>query len=357
MHLSKSNRLVSRLLVTSLIILQTIIYMDPLAYAATLTSASIQMSDGRPSQSVQYIVSAGDFTTGTAISCVEVDFNTQADGGGSNPSGLTTTSSSLDSSTLLTVGSWSVDNTTNGTLRITNAGGENPASSGNITWGSVTNGDTEGVTYFGIMTTYTDVNCTGGNEVDTATMSITYKEGEQVSLTIDATLTFACIGVASGQDVQPNVDPGGDTTTVASNASGINHSSTVTASANGLSAHDLQVSTNASGGYDVLIRHTQQLTNGTFDTIDNHSGTNATPTTFPAPGTEAWGYTSDDADLTQFGAGEYAGFSTTNETVVTNPSATAGTETTRVGHQVGIAGGTDGGTYQTTILYTIVATY
>ena len=354
---AKSNNNLAKLIIASLIVFQTFIYADPTAIAATLTSVSVQLSDPRPSQTSDYLVTAGGFTTATSIYCIEVDLDTQADGGGSNPSNITTTSSTLDSSTLITAGSWGVDNTTNGTLRITNATGEQPAVQGNIAWGGVTNGDTEGTTYYGIITTYSDVNCTGGNEVDTASMAFTYKAGEQFQLTINPTLTFNCAAVGSGQDVQPNIDPGGDSTTVASGASGINYGTAVTTSANGLSAHDLQVSTNASGGYTVYIRHTQQLTNGNLDTINNHSGTNAAPTAFPAPGTEAWGYTTDDTDLTQWDAGEYAGFTTSNEEVVTNTGTTAGTETTRVGHQVGIAGSTDGGTYQTTILYTIVATY
>ncbi|MDX1765880.1 MAG: hypothetical protein R3313_02915 [Candidatus Saccharimonadales bacterium] len=324
--------------------------------AAALNTASISLGDPRTGETTTYTVAASGFTTATTIRCVEVDLDTQADGAGANPTS-DTTSSTLDSSTLLTPASWTVDNTTDGTLRITSVGGETPAASGNIVWGSVDNGSTEGTTYYGLLTTYTDASCTGGNEVDTVTMAFIYKDGELVQLTIEPTLSFACNAVASGQDVQPNIDPGGDTTTVASGASGIDHGTTVTASQNGLSAHDLQVTTNASGGYDIFIRHTAQLTNANSDTIANHTGTNAAPTVFPAAGTEAWGYTSDDTDLVQWDAGEYAGFSTSNEQVVTNTGATAGSETTRVGHQVGIANTTPAGTYQSTIIYTIVATY
>ncbi|MDX1765879.1 MAG: hypothetical protein R3313_02910, partial [Candidatus Saccharimonadales bacterium] len=198
---------------------------------------------------------------------------------------------------------------------------------------------------------------TGGNEVDTVTMAYIYKAGELVELTINPTLTFVCNAVGSGQDVQPNKDTGGVQTTVASTASGIDHDNNVTAAANGISAHDLEVNTNASGGYDVFIRHTQQLTNANSDTIANHTGTNAAPTTFPGAGNEAWGYTTDDADLAQFGAAEYAGFTTSNEQVLTNSGATGTAETTRVGHQVGVANTTPAGTYLTTIVYTIVATY
>lgn len=320
--------------------------------AAALNTASIELGDPRTSETTTYTVGASGFTTATTIRCVEVDLDTQADGAGGNPT-TSTTSSTLDSSTLLTVGSWSVDNTTDGTLRITSVGGETPNASGNIVWGGVQNGATEGTTYYGLLQTYTDAGCSGGNEVDNVTMAFIYKDGELVQLTIEPTLSFACVAVGSGEDIEV----GGDTTTVASGASGIDHGTTVTSSQNGISAHDLQVTTNASGGYDIYIRHTQQLTNAASDTIANHTGTNGAPTAFPAAGTEAWGYTTADADLAQFDPGDYAGFTTSNEQVVTNTGATAGAETTRVGHQVGIANTTPAGTYQSTIVYTIVATY
>jgi len=318
--------------------------------AATLTSASVELGDPRTSTTSTYTTTASGFTTATTIRCVEVALNDQADGAGSIPAGITTTSSTLDSSTLITAGSWTVANGTNGTLSITNATGETPATNGNIVWGAVTNGNTD-QTYYALMTTYTDASCTGGNEVDTVTMAFTYKDGTLVSLTIEPTLNFVVNAVASGQLVNSA------TTSILSTATGIDFGTAVTTSANGIAAHDLAVTTNASGGYNVYLRHAALLTNGAGDTILNHTGTNAAPTSFPAAGTEAWGYTTEDADLTQFTANTWAGFNTTNEQVMTNAAATAGTDTVRVGQQVGIATDTPAGTYSTTIIYTIVATY
>lgn len=318
--------------------------------AAALTSASVSLGDPRTGETTTYTVTASGFTTGTSISCVEVDLDTAASGSGGNPTS-DTTSSTLDSTTLLTPASWSVDNSTDGTLRITSVGGENPSASGNIVWGSVDNGSTENTTYYALLTTFTDASCTGGNEVDTVVMAFTYTDGELVTLTIDPTLTFSVNDLGSGVDVN------GTNTTVGSTATGIDFGSAVTSSANGVSGHRLDVSTNATGGYNVYIRHTGDLTNAASDTIDVWTGTNAAPTVFPAAGTEAWGYTTEDADLTQFSANEYAGFTTSNEVVMTNTAATAGTDQVEVGHQVGVAATTEAGTYQTTIIYTIVATY
>jgi hypothetical protein len=328
----------------------------PLARLDALTSSSLLLSDPRSTQTgVTYTFNSSGFTTATTIRCVEFILNTAADGSGGVPAGVTTTASTLVSSTVITAGSWTVDNSTNGTLSITNAAGETPAATGNIVWGVVTNGTTEATTYYGIFTTYTDVNCTGGNEVDTKTISYVYTDGELVQLTIDPTLTFTVAGVASGQAIN------GATTTVASTGTGIDFLNDVTFAAKGVSAHDLQVGTNATGGYTVYVRHTNLLTNG-IDTITNHTGTNAAPTAFPVAGTEAWGYTTQDTTLAggtgnRFNGNLWSGFNTSNEIIADNTVAPTGVETTRVGQQVGVAAGTEAGTYQTTIIYTAASVY
>jgi hypothetical protein len=255
----------------------------------------------------------------------------------------------LSSSTLITAGNWTIDNDTNGLLTITNATGETPAANGNIVWGAVDNGSTEATTYYGLFNTYSDDTCSTG--VDSVVVAYTYNNGELVTLTIDPTLTFSVNSVGIGVDVN------GATTTVASGASSIDFGSNVTHTTNGVSGHRLDVVTNATSGYNVYIRHTDDLTNAASDTITAHTGTNAAPTAFPAAGTEAWGYTTEDADLTQFDANEWAGFTTSNELVMTNPNATSGTDQVEVGHQVGVSNITEAGTYQTTLIYTIVATY
>lgn len=324
--------------------------------AADLTSASLELSDPRSSQTSNYTFSASSFTTGTAIECVQLELNTAADGSGSVPAGVTTTSSTLSSSTVITAGSWTVDNSSNGTLGATYATGETPNASGNIVWGGVTNGNTEETTYYGIFTSYSDDTCS--TAVDSVTIAYVYKDGELVQLTVEPTLTFVCANVGAGQSVN------GATTTHASTGTGIDYLNDVTSGANGISAHDLQVTTNATAGYVVYIRHTGQLTNESSDTIDNHTGTNVAPTSFSAAGTESWGYTTEDssldggtADRFTNPAGGWAGFTTGNEEVASNTGPTTGTETTRVGHQVGIASTTEAGTYQSTIIYTVVATF
>ncbi len=354
--MSRTMRLKTR---NSLIIMGMLIgLLLPAVPVSSLTSSSLSLSDPRTSQTnVTYTFDAQSYTTGTAVACINILLNDASDGSG-NAVG-TSTGASLVSSSVITEASWTLDASSNGTLNLThNATNETPNATGNFVFDGITNGGTAGATYYAIFTSYTDSSCTGGNEVDEQVVAFTYKDGELVQLTIDPTLTFTCAAVASGQTVN------GATTTVASTALGINHGNAVTFSTNGISAHDLNVSTNATNGYTVSIRHTGQLSNGS-DTIANFSGgDNTTPDAFSAAGTEGWGYTTEDATLSggtanrfTSPANQWAGFTTSNEPVVDNTSGTSGTETTRVGHQVGVATTTPAGTYQTTIIYTVASTY
>ncbi len=326
-------------------------------HASALTNSSLTLSDPRPSQTgVTYTFDASGYTTGTTIRCIDVVLNTASDAGGS--AAATTTSFALGgASTVITPGSWTADATTNGTLRITNAGGETPSASGTLVFSNITNDGTAGQNYYGILTSYTDASCTGGNEVDQVTVAFTLIDGALVQLTIDPTLIFTVSSVGASQSVN------GATTTIASTPTGINFQNSVSAVANGISAHDLNVTTNATNGYTVYIRHTGQLSNGS-DTIANHTGTNAAPTSFSSAGTEAWGYTTEDSALGGGTADRFtnpgdawAGFTTSNDPVMDNTVAATSTETVRVGQQVGVAGTTPAGTYQTTIVYTVASVY
>lgn len=328
------------------------------ASVSALTASSLSLSDPRTSETnVTYTFSASSFDTGTTIRCISLDFNTAANGGGSVPTGMDTTGASLDASgSLITEASWSESFGSNGALDITFGTGETPAASGSLVYTGITNSSSES-SFFAILTTYTNADCVTG-PTDSVVVAYAYKDGHPVQLTIDPTLTFTCVGVAAGS-------VNGETITHDSSGATIDYASDVNSTTNGVSAHDLQVSTNASGGYTVSIRHTGQLTNLASDTIDNHTGTNLSPTAL-GTGSEAWGYTTEDSTLSAIGDGadrftnggnEWAGFTTTNEEVVYNAAAPAGTETTRVGHQVAVSSDTEAGTYTTTIIYTVVATF
>jgi hypothetical protein len=319
-----------------------------------LTSSSLQLSDSRPSQPSSYTFSTSGLTTGTTIRCIQLDIGTVVDGTGD--AGLTVTGATLGTNTI-SAGGWgvSVVDGASDQLRATLAGGATPSASGSITWNNVTNSSTADTTYFGLFQTFTNVDCVTG-PIDSAVVTLIFKNGSLVSLTIDPTLTFTVAGVTSGGTIN------GVPTTITSTPTAVNFLNAVTSVANGVSAHDLSASTNATGGYSLYIRNTGLLTSGS-NTITNHTGTNATPTAFPAAGTEAFGYTTNDSSLNSGTAARFttgpswAGFSDTTNELVGDSSGPIGATTTRVGHQVGVSGSTEAGTYQTTIIYTAASIY
>ena len=331
------------------------IYLAPAVSAAALNTASITLGDPRTTTTSTYTVQASGFSTGTTINCIQLDVGTAVDGTGD--AGLDLSSITLDSTTIPSAGSWTVGSVDGATdqLQATLVAGATPNASGNIVWGGVVNGATEGTTYFGLLETFANTDCSTGGAVDSVAMAFIYKNGELVSLTIDPSLTFTCAGVASGQEIYP-VGGASLNKTVLSNASGIDHGATVNSTTNGISSHDLTTSTNASGGLNVYVRHTGLLENAATDTIADGSLSAAS---FPAPGTEAWAWTTDDDDVGSFnnaGTGLWTSFNTTNAVIASAPGSQAST-TDRVGHQVGVAGDTAAGTYTTTIVYTAVAVY
>jgi hypothetical protein len=182
--------------------------------------------------------------------------------------------------------------------------------------------------------------------------------GSTLSLTVDPTLTFTVNAVASAQSCD------GGTTTAASTATTIPFG-TVTSASNALVCQDLTASSNAANGYTIFARYTSAPTNGLSQTITDWTGSNVTPTSSWSAGTEAYGYTTNDASLSAIGAGtnrftnggqKYAAMTSSNAEVAFEAAGVSST-TYRVGHQVGVATITRPGTYTTTIIYTCTPVY
>lgn len=126
-------------------------------------------------------------------------------------------------------------------------------------------------------------------------------------------------------------------------------------------------STNAYNGYTIYGRESQALTAGDGNTITNYAGTNSTPTTWSGTG---FGYTTNDTDLggsggiNRFSSGtKYAGFGTTS---VGDPiadhagpvvSPIIASEQWNVNYKVAISATQPAGTYQNTLIYTIVPSF
>jgi hypothetical protein len=331
-------------------------YSSLAAYAATLTTASVSLSDARISQASQYTMTASGWTTGQTIGCIEVDLGTAADGTGSI-TGLNTASSTFVSQDITGTGTWTVDNTQSaaGKLRLLNSTPVVPQSGSHAaTWGAVTNGSVSNTGYFALVKTYTTNSC--ATPVDTTTVQFTYTDGQTATVSVDPTLSFSLALVSSGGTVN------GATTNISTTTSTIPFG-TATTGSNKIGAQTLSVTTNAGSGYTVYTRYTGQLNNGGGGTIADLTGgaTNAAPKPFTAAGTEGFGYTTEDGSLgtgtaTRFNGGNWAAFTTTNAEVAYN-SAPIASDTTKVGFQVGIAGTTKAGTYNTTVIYTATPIY
>jgi hypothetical protein len=253
-----------------------------------------------------------------------------------------------------TPASWAVASAVAGTVKVTFATGETPAgaSARTLVLGGITNGSTAETGYFVQLSTYDNIDCVT-SPLDTGVTTFIYTTGQAVSLTVDPALAFTVDLLAGSQVVN------GVTTTVAS-TDGTIPFGTVTASANSIAAHNLTVTTNAGSGYSVYTRYTQAPTNGSHPIVD-WTGSNATPTTFSAAGTEAFGYTTNSTSLSgsaaRFSSAKFAAFTTTNAEVARSTAAVT-SEVTKVAYQVGISGTTPAGTYNnSTVIFTATPAY
>lgn len=348
------NKLNSRRIIGIVLIL--VLLISPLAYkvalvhAAQLTSASLALSDSRPSQaSTVYTVTYTPATT-TAIKTIDYIFCTTASGSCTTPTITTTAGTQGSYSGLSGTGATSVF-TTNGTITTTvGTPAAQALSPVSVAFSSITNPTTAG-TFFLRITTKDASAVT----IDTTTVAFATTTGLSASVTVDPSLTFAVNGLTSGTTVN------GLATNVTTTSSTIPFG-TVTTSTNGIAGNSLVVTTNAGSGYTVYIKYTGQLTSGA-NTIADHTGTNAAPTVFTSPGTASFGYTTESTTLSgtgnRFNVGatnKYAGHTTSNIEVA-RATAAVSSDTTKIGYQVGIGGTTPAGTYTTTVVLTATPTY
>jgi len=341
-------------LVLGLILVVLTMYLAiPITQAATIANREIKISDSRPSQTGVIYDFEGDHST-TTVLCLQVQFCTTATGTCTVPTGMTTTSATRDDTNWSgwIAANWTIDNVTNGTVKYTYATGEAGGANYSFSTGTITNSSTEAAA-FARVNTYSDVACTTG--VDSGVAAFAIISGISVTATVAETLTFSIAAVDFGQTVKTGV-----TTTVTTTTDGLAFGELST-STNQIGAHDLTVSTNATGGYTTTTKYTAALTSGA-NTITDHTGTNDLPTAFPAAGTEAWGYTTNDASLgtgttTRFGDNNvWAGF-TTSPLEIAYDSVPVSSQTTRTGYQAGISGATEAGSYSTTVIYICTPTY
>jgi hypothetical protein len=352
-----SHRLVGALVV---FVIGLIAYPVLNAHAATLSSVSLSVSDPRPSNLSTNYTFTGSSVTLSTIKCIKEVYTDPLTGlapAGMSTTGAGVTFDTVNSNYMPTPGGWTFTHTVNGTMTLTNAAGETPASASarKVVINGITNSSV--TTSLQIQfNTYNNTDCSS-SPVDSATALFILTNGSTLSLTVDNTLTFTVNAVASGQGCD------GTTTTAASTATTIPFG-TVNSAANAVVCQDLTAATNATSGYTIYARYTAAPTNALAQTIADLPGaTNAAPIAFTAAGTEAYGYTTNDSTLgtgtaNRFtnGGQKWADMTTANNELAYE-NAPVNSTTYRVGHQVGVSTITKPGTYTTTVIYTCTPIY
>lgn len=326
--------------------------------AAQLNPASVALSDPRPSATSTYTTTASNVTS-ASIKCIKAVFSTSPSSAVNIGNGFTAASATVTAASSTLVNSsgtgWTLTPTANN-ITYTHNTGITPSTTTNATFvlAGVVNSSIPNVSYFMQFSTYDNVDCTT-SPVDNTTLAFIFTPGSTLSLTVDPTLSFTVNTVASGASCN------GATSTQASTSTTIPFG-TVTTASNSIVCQDLSVATNAGSGYTVFIRYTAKPTSGA-NQIADHTGTNAAPTSFSAAGTESYGYTTNDATLQALAVNRFTSTpdvwaaNTTSNAEVAYDAAPVASQTTRVGHQVGISGVTKPGTYTTTVIYTCTPIY
>ncbi len=152
-------------------------------FGAQLSNQKVTVSDSRASTSnVTYTYQ----WTGSVnnLKCFQILFCTAATGTCDTPTGFDTTGASKGIWSGLTVGSWTLDNLTSGTLKLTNAAGEDPLANVSFGFSGITNPSSQG-NYFSRINAYSDAGCSTEVDSGKAVFSI-ITSGIGISATVSA---------------------------------------------------------------------------------------------------------------------------------------------------------------------------
>lgn len=338
------------------------------AYAAGgLTNASVLLSDPRPdaaAASVTYGVSWKAGTTAT-LQCITYKVSTSSQSGiGSVPTGFSNSAATNGTFTGLTAANWTIDNSTNGTIKETYATGQSVSSGTQVTTPivSITNPtNSSGGTWYVELKTFSDSTCS--TLVDTSIVGFFTTPSVLVSATIDSTLSFSVTGVAASTTYKGAFATHSSCNDTATGVSFGTPSLPLSADTAYDCAQTLTTSTNGNGGYQVTVQGKQtggdflKLVSDATKTITDSSGTNATPAATPGTPAEMFGYTTNDSTLfpvaNRFTTSNdlFAAVATTPGEVAYNAGAVAG-DAVNVGYRLKFTGTTESGVYRGTLVYT-----
>ena len=210
-----------------------------------------------------------------------------------------------------------------------------------------------------------------GSMQDSGEMRVAIVDQVTVTANVDTALTFTVTGVNSSSTVN-----GSATTTIATSTPTTLSFGNLPVGVSRTLAHDLAVTTNATGGYTVTVQQAGSLQSTTGATIDGFiDGTNTvTPTAWQGPSGQItfpntyghWGVTSEDfvtfGRASEFSSDTWVSGSTTPIIVMghNDPAngVEVGTSQTRVGYQIQISALQEAGDdYSTTLRYVATPTF
>lgn len=340
-----------------------LMWMATIAYAGSLSSAAILISDPRPSQTgVSYTF---NFTvaSSTILKAFRAQLCTTASGSCTTPAGFSGASATLGQQPtgFGDATGWTTDPVT-GSLQMVKAGNvAAPSGSQQIIFNAVANPDTAG-SYYMRLTTFSDASY--AVPVDNATVSIVVVSGITVSATVDPTLNFAVSGIPASTTYKgalSTADRCVDSATAITFGTPL---LPLAPDTNYDCGQTLTTSTNGSGGYQVTV-HTldpgNTLKNGAAS-IPDWTGTNSTPSATPSSSTELFAYTTSDSSLSgtanRFTASDnlFAGLSNAPAEVAYHASTIANDEV-NVGYRLRFTFLSAAGTYTGKVVYTCTPTF
>jgi hypothetical protein len=334
---------------------------------AALSSASVALTDPEPGVTSSYNFTASN-ASATVVNCVEVDFSNNADGSGGVPSGMTTTSAVLNaSSTLFTSTNLTKDSSAaNGSVVYSDSTGHAAASGSGKTYNldTITNANPVSTTSYWMTfkTTNnhntTNHDCSGGTTIDVVTVGFVIQPGQQLSLTVNPTLTFSVTGQSASTVCN------GVTTTTASSGNNI-ALGVPTPAANTSTCQHLVVSSNSTHGYSVYIRDTAEAANQLAQKLADYNAGSSTPSAWTTAGAEGYGFTTSNSSVSGFSGSKFEAFqgggsrtnSSANNVLVGTNSASVYQDAFDVAFQSGVSTTTLPGTYTTTVVYTCTPVY
>lgn len=360
--MKKTTSKLNKLLTGALVLGTSVLGVATPALAGDFTTASVLLSDSRPSQTgVTYTFSLRTGTT-TTIRCIDIKFqNTPTSG---TPIGLSASGASLG--TVVGITGWSIGAQDASSVTLTNSTGESVSTSTAITIPllDMVNPSAEQTTpangpYYAKITSYTNVNCTDG-KTDSSVIAFKVQPGVTVSATVDPTFTMAVAGIASSTAFKGALNTSNCTTT----ATVITFPTSMVPDQDYTCAQSITIVTNANAGYTVTMRGNQSANfmRSTSSSITDWTGTNAAPSAWPAtPDSEAFGYTTSDADLATGTVGRFSGddtwaaVSTTAAEIAYHGSSAS--ETKNIGYRLRFRSSTKAGNYTGQLVYVGTPTF